>query len=646
MVQKYVECSGEHSTMFRCDWSCQYTLFSSFTNSNVKTNMKLPLRHRYDTFEVGSMDVHETPIKPEITKNAIEAACRDVSSHLKHCCPGFIKVNSMSILLKCDSENQLWVMFWRSLKLTHFERAAVTRVSPGRKLRSSMDKLGNYPEPSLNRQSGRKDFADLMRNLKSKQPDQDLSIRIRERERIFEPEEFYRSMKLTNHKDQTFSWPKSLPYCRLCLNLRHCGCLLPFRFISYHLKFDAREGLITLDGSEEVVSRFLQKITSTQQTSGNLLIRLKELEEEDVRVVRNQETVDEKVPRLLRWIIGPKTVEEVKDMFGNQTFLRFEIPCCMECYMSYTQKTDLKKDLRNLEFRSLSPALELKKTRPGHSRGQLMPNNTPNSNLKEITLKIPSPSVRRSHVEMMGGNDPRSRENLNEHLTGFPKSKGRNQFDKFKEIPDVIMLPELEADIRREMAVPRSTQDEKLVKKYLIQDIYKIKRKPGQLQLLLDASTDTKLWQRNHAHQNQTYEHVLQDSDAKPHVEHGTTASRSAQSTRIETKKDGQELEYHGMRLKQFRLQTADPVHKMKKKLTLSFDEASGQNRCKSVGPTKSAIPVKDTNHQPPTTHQKQRFHSSKNELRDIGQLETSASFGNQILTLVKELSKFSSLMD
>ena len=344
MIQKFVEGLGDHSNMLKTDWSSQFTLFSSFMNLNLMTNSRLSLKQRYDTFEVGSTHIHETPVKPDITKNAIEDACKSVAAHLHNSCPGYIKVNSMTVFLKCDGDNQLWVLFWKSLNLVNFQKALSSKKTVGNQTKGFLSMLANSSSANPNKgllQYNNEPTVDRIRMLQAKKTAayaNDLGVRIREREMVFEPEVFYRSIKLTNHKNQSFSWPRSLPYCRLCLTLKHCGCQLPFRYVKRSLVFDTDRKTLSMDRSEQTVHRFVETLKKADPAAGGHLTRLRELEQEDLRVVKNQEEIDNNVPQLLRWILGPKSFDELWEMFCNDTFLDFKIPCCMECYLAFTKE--------------------------------------------------------------------------------------------------------------------------------------------------------------------------------------------------------------------------------------------------------------------------------------------------------------------
>lgn len=211
---------------------------------------------------------------------------------------------------------------------------------------------------------------------------------------------------------------------------------------------------------------------------------------------------------------------------------------------------------------------------------------------------------------------------------------------------EAIILPELEAEVNKAMMKPKTTQDQKLVRKYLIQDIYKIKRKPEELTLLLNSHSGHRTTfadpQPAATQPRDSLLHKLRVSE-KPLYR--VEQSKSATSTRLDTRKEAEPTFNPLDRPNRPRLQTADATHQKKRQASASKPEETLQ-RSRSVGLGKKLARLYENEPSRPVTSKWPRSYSSKEFTSKFEHLEPSCDYGSHVLGVVKELRGFSNLLE
>ena len=138
-IQKFLHSGGVYNTVLKVQWNPHSTMVEQIKNRNKIDDENISLKERM-TVDFGNTNTFVAAVISPVLCAQIEKLCKSIVKHIQNSTLSYHRVREMSLLMKLDCHNRLWLQWFHSLTTT------TMFANPERLLRSIAWKA-NFQQP-------------------------------------------------------------------------------------------------------------------------------------------------------------------------------------------------------------------------------------------------------------------------------------------------------------------------------------------------------------------------------------------------------------------------------------------------------------------------------------------------------------------
>lgn len=116
-IQKYLHSGGAYSTCLRVQWTPHGTMIEQIKNRNEMSDESVPLKDRM-TVEWGDPNTIIVAVISPVICAQIDKLCQAIVRHIHYATLSYHQVREMSLVMKTDCHNRIWLLWFHSLNTT------------------------------------------------------------------------------------------------------------------------------------------------------------------------------------------------------------------------------------------------------------------------------------------------------------------------------------------------------------------------------------------------------------------------------------------------------------------------------------------------------------------------------------------------